>query len=73
MDVLCVFCSRMLGNEEPTVVLRLKGCQGIERASIARGDDIRVVVDQKVHTKCRKEYINPLMIESHRKRSANES
>lgn len=72
MDASCVFCSKFL-DDEPTVVLRQKGCEGIERASAARGDYIRVVIGQKVHTKYRKDYTNPLMIKTNRKRSANES
>ena len=47
-----------------------KGC---DDTSIARASEFRTVVGQSVHLKCRQEYTNPLIIESYRKRTANDS
>ena len=69
----CVFCNKSLGDGEPTVVLRQRGCDGIEKSSIDRESELRTVVGQTVHVKCRWDYTNPLIIESYRKRTANES
>jgi len=35
--------------------------------------ELRTVVGQSVHVKCRQEYTNPLIIQSYRKRTANDS
>lgn len=40
------------------VEVRHEGVDGINCASVQRGDDIVVSPGEKVHTKCRKEYIN---------------
>ena len=69
----CVFCNKSLADGEPTVVLRQRGCDGIEKGSIDRESDLRTVVGQTVHVMCRRDYTNPLIIESYRKRNANES
>ena len=34
--------------------------------------ELRTVVGQSVHVKCRQEYTNPLIIQSYRKRTAND-
>jgi len=64
---------KSLFDGQPVVVLRQKGCDGIEEASIARESELRTVVGQSVHVKCRQEYTNPLIIESYRKKTANDS
>ena len=69
----CVFCSKSLFDGQPVVVLRQKGCDGIGKASIARESELRTVVGQSVYVKCRQEYTNPLIIQSYRKRTANDS
>ena len=69
----CVFCNKSLGDGEPTVVLGQKGCDGIEKASTARLSELRTVVGQTVHVKCRRDYTNPRSIESYKKRTAHES
>ena len=69
----CIFCSKSLFDGQPVVVLRQKGCGGIEKASITRESELRTVVGQSVYVKCRQEYTNPLVIESYRKRTANDS
>ena len=69
----CVFCNKSLADGEPTVVLRQRGCDCIEKASIARESELRTVVGQTVHVKCRQDYTNLLIIKSYRKQTANES
>ena len=65
---LCVFCSKLLGNEEPIVTLRQKGCKNIRKASIARESKTKTVPGQKVHIRCRQEYINPKAISTHKRK-----
>ena len=55
------------------MVLRQRECGGIEKGSIDRESELRTVVGQTVHVKCRRDYTNPLIIESYRKRTTNES
>ena len=45
----CVFCNKSLDDGEPTVVLRQRECDGIEKGSIDRESEIRTVVGQAVH------------------------
>lgn len=59
----CVFCNKSFADGEPTVVLHQKGCDGIEKASIARESELRTVAGQAVHVECRRKYTNPLIIE----------
>lgn len=69
---LCVFCDEFLLNGEPLVTLTDKGCSGIQKANDARQNQISVTPGQKVHTKCRSEYVNPIAIKSYnRKRSVD--
>ena len=58
----CVFCNKSLADGKPTLVL----CQ-------RRESELRTVVGQTVHVKCRWDYTNTLIIESYRKRTKNES
>ena len=69
----CVFCNKSLADGERAVVLRQWGCDDIEKGSIDRESELRTVVGQTVHVKCRRDYTNPLIIESYRKRTVNES
>ena len=69
----CVLCNKSLADGDPTVVLRQRGCDGIEKCSIERESELRTVIGQTVHVKCSRDYTNPLIIESYRKRTANES
>jgi len=66
------FAANHFFDGQPVVVLRQKGCDGIGKASIARESELRKVVGQSVHVKCRQEYTNPLIIQSYRKRTAND-
>jgi len=51
---MCVL-QQSLFDGQPVVVLRQKGCDGIEKASTARASELRTVVGQFVHVKCRQE------------------
>lgn len=53
----CPLCQRELDCEE-TVVVREKGAEGINRASIERGVDVRVQAGNSVHKTCRVNHIN---------------
>ena len=55
------------------MVLRHRGCDGIEKRSIDGESELRTVVGQTVHVTCRRDYTNPLILESYRKQTANES
>ena len=62
----CPLCQRDLDCEE-TVVVREKGAEGINRASIERGVDIRVESGTSVHKTCRVHHINKKDIASSKK------
>ena len=55
------------------LVFHQRGCDGIGKGSIDRESELRTVVSQTVHVKWWWDYITPLIIESYRKRPANES
>lgn len=54
----CVFCRVSLKNGEEITQLREKGCNTVNRTSQTRNDTIVTTPGQKVHQKCRREYIN---------------
>lgn len=60
----CPICRGALGDAADVVEVRQKGADGINSASVQRGDDIVVSAGEKVHSKCRKRYINPKDIKS---------
>lgn len=68
----CIFCNESLSNGEPTVTLGQKGCDGIHKASEARMSDIKVIQGQVVHTKCRREHVNPNDIVSYNRKRAGD-
>ena len=49
----CTLCKKSLADGEPTVALGQKGCDGIEKASLAGMSDLRTTIGQIVHVKCR--------------------
>ena len=53
----CVFCSKPL-SDLPTVKLRDKGSETINRASDERQANIHVVPGQEVHVNCRRDFIH---------------
>ena len=55
----CIFCNKNIANGEATVKLGQKGCFTINRVSIEKHDNIFAVPNQRVHTDCRRDYINP--------------
>ena len=55
-QVYCPICRKQLDD---VTTIRQKGAEGINDASCKRGDDIFVAAGCKVHTNCRKVYINP--------------
>ena len=54
----CVLCKEIIDSGHATVVLTEKGVTGVLKASVERGDSLDVKIGQKVHTVCRKRYIN---------------
>lgn len=54
----CVFCRVSLKNGEEITQLREKGCNTVNRTSQTRNDTIVTTPGQKVHQKCRRDYIN---------------
>ena len=79
-SISCPICKEALRDSPDVVEIRQKGADGINSASVQRGDDIVVSAGEKVHSECRKRYINPKIIKSHQgersepaKRSARRS
>ena len=68
----CVLCDEPIleDDDNNTVTLRQKGCDSINNSSQKRGDDICVIVGQKVHKTCRKTYVNEKYIDLKRKSAA---
>lgn len=54
----CPICKEELNNGQPTVRLREKGSEAINKASANRGDSIETVTGQTVHTNCRRDYVH---------------
>ena len=54
---VCPLCERDVGCEE-SVVLREKGAEGVNHASIERGVKVRVEAGTRVHKMCRANHIN---------------
>jgi len=65
----CILCHESLNDGQKTVTLGLKGSQGLNKASAARGDDIVVHAGQTVHTTCRLNYTNANSISSFKRKS----
>ncbi len=79
-SISCPICQEALVDSLDVVVIRQKGADGINSASVQRGDNIVVAAGEKVHSECRKRYINPKDIKGHQgkrsdpvKRSARRS
>lgn len=64
----CTFCQQSLSGDEPTVTLTAKGCGGIRKASEERQTSIQTVPGQLVHTKCRREFVNPNLVKAKKRR-----
>ena len=63
----CAFCGKNLDDCHPTVVLRAKGSDRVNRASKERGSSVRTQAGQRVHMKCRNNFTNPTRIEQDQK------
>ena len=59
----CPICKENLGVTD-VVQVRQKGADGINSASVQRGDDLVVFCGERVHSGCRMHYINPRYIAS---------
>ena len=55
----CPFCSVAIEDSDSTATLTERGVTGIMQAAKKRGDDLKVVVGQKIHQDCRRTYIHP--------------
>ena len=53
-----VICKELVKKSSDRAVLYEKGARSINQASLQRGDDLRANVDESVHIKCRKNYVN---------------
>lgn len=54
----CPFCKQRLDDGQPTVCLREKGSNSINKANEARGSSLKTISGQTVHVNCRRDYIN---------------
>jgi len=54
----CPICLEDLNCSTDVVQVRQKGAEGINRASLERGDGLCVYTGDRVHAKCRQRYIN---------------
>ena len=68
----CVICQKTVSGGEQTVTLTQQGCDGILKASEARGKDITVAAGQSVHVKRRSDYTNPRSILYHKRKLSGE-
>ena len=69
----CVLCHQPLTSGHSIVTLTPKGCDGIQRASEARGLDIQAVPGQQIHAECRKKFCNKRYIDAYNRKRASES
>ena len=58
----CPLCKKDIEEQDEVVRIREKGDNGINAASVKRGDSIFVTAGCEVHSECRKRYTNPLDI-----------
>lgn len=58
----CCICEESTCDGKPTV-LQTKGSDGVNRASLQRGSDLRTVPGELVHVECRRTYCKPDNIE----------
>ena len=63
----CALCKNEIAGSEDSVVITRKGADGINNASVDRGESINVAAGTKVHKTCRMNYINKKNIERHKK------
>ena len=64
----CVICDQPILVGEASSKLTQKGCDGIKKASEARGVDISAVPGQQVHQDCRKTHCNERCIDAYKRK-----
>ena len=60
---MCVICKQSLSDNQDTVILREKGALGVNKASVARADEIYVLSGMTVHKECRCIYVITIVIQ----------
>ena len=55
---ICPICSKNLSDGSDVVEVLQKGADGINNASVQRGDNVHISAGEKVHSKCQQKYIN---------------
>ena len=68
---ICILCKEHMLDSEETVTLKEKGVKGIQKAAENRDEIMSVKPGQKVHTLCRKNYTNQLLISLKRKQTCD--
>lgn len=63
-EVSCIICHQQITDHTEAVRIKKKGSDGINEASILRGDNITSKAGDSVHINCRKTYTNPILIKS---------
>ena len=63
----CALCKNEIAGSEDSVVITRKGADGINNASVDRGESINVAAGTKVHKTCRMNYINKKTLRDIRK------
>ena len=69
--LICPICKKVFADTDDIVKIGQKGADGINAASVQRGDSIVVTAGCKVHSGCRKWYINKRDIENQKKKDAS--
>lgn len=64
-DDICPICEGIFQDGHDVVQIRQKGADGINAASVQRGDSIFVTAGTRVHSSCRKLYTNSIDISIH--------
>ena len=55
----CIFCTKELGDGQPTTQLREKGCVTINTLASSLGLSVIVTTGQRVHKDCRRDFCRP--------------
>lgn len=63
----CPLCGHEVGDDGERVVIGEKGAEGINKASVERGDSTVVAAGTVMHKRCRTNYINKKLIDLHKK------
>ena len=63
----CVLCCQPISKNQESATLTQKGCDGIKKASEARGVDISTTPGQDVHKMCGKVHCHSKYMESYKR------